>query len=102
MDAQWAQHVVDALIKRLYRRVPKSGNKKLGRSPEFCPFSGLNHSQIYQGMEEHADGRPPIRSVSLKEPDEASAARFYSVQSALEYMDYLAHLQAPAVKAAKR
>ncbi len=95
-DAEWAQLVVDALVKRLHRRVPLPASTKLSRPAEHCPFTGLNHSQIYEGMEPHQDGRPRIKSVSLAEPGEASGARFYSVQSALEYMDYLAERQANA------
>ena len=101
-DAEWAQLVVDAVIKHLTRRVPLPANTKLNRPAEYCPFTGLNHSQIYEGMEPHGDGRPQIKSVSLAEPGEASGARFYSVQSAIKYMEYLAERQENAAEENQR
>lgn len=98
---EWADHVVSALLKRLTRRVPLPANTKLKRPAEHCPFTGLNHSQIYEAMEPHEDGRPTIRSISLAEPGEVSGAKFYSVQSAIEYMEYLAHRQAAQTQGKK-
>jgi hypothetical protein len=93
ITAEWAEHVVAALLKQLIRRVPLPADRKRNRPAESCPFTGLNHSQIYEAMEPHDDGRPTIRTISLAEPGEASGARFYTVGSALEYMAYMAKRQ---------
>jgi hypothetical protein len=90
--ADWAVQVVDALLKRVIRRVPKGGSKT--RAPEHCPYTGLNRSQIYELMKRRKHGRPLIKTVALREPDETQGARFYYVGSVLDYLNELAEAQA--------
>jgi len=84
-----AAEVVDALLQRMYRRMPRSGTKD---SPaEHCPFTGLNRSALYELFSlRDEDGNPVIKTISMREADEKHGARFYSVGSVLNYLDRLA------------
>ncbi|HEV3272881.1 MAG TPA: hypothetical protein VGZ93_11935 [Candidatus Methylacidiphilales bacterium] len=88
-----AAEIVDAMLQRLYRRMPKAGTKD---SPaEHCPFSGINRSGLYELLKlRNEDGSPVIRTVSFREEGEKHGARYYSVGSVLDHLDQLAAEQA--------
>jgi hypothetical protein len=44
------------------------------------------------------DGKPPIKSITLKQQHEAHGARFYYVGGVLAYLDRLAEKQALETK----
>jgi hypothetical protein len=88
-----AAEIVDAILQRLYRRMPKAGTKN---SPaEHCPYSGMNRSAIYEILNlRNEDGSPVIKTVTSREENEKHGARYYSVGSVLNYLDKLAAEQA--------
>jgi len=94
LSSQEAKVLVDALLDRLYRRVPLAANRDKGIEAEHCPFSGLNRGQFYELFDRVEDGEPVIKSVSLRHEGEAHGARFYNVGSVLRYLDGLAVEQA--------
>jgi hypothetical protein len=86
-----AQEITDALLDRLIRRMPKGGR---GDQPgEVCPYTGLNRSALYELINKRENGKPAIRSVTLREAGEKHGARFYYVGSVLRYLDQLAERQ---------
>ena len=88
-----AAQLVDALLERLYRRVPKPGTKTT--PAETCPFSDLNRSALYELFNlRNENGSPVIKTASLREEHEKRGARYYSVGSVLNYLDQLAAQQA--------
>jgi hypothetical protein len=88
---EWAQQIVDALLNRIVRRMPRAGTKST--PAEHCPFTGLNRGQLYELLRLGKVGKTPIRTVTLKQEGEASGARFYYVGSVLEHLDRLAKEQ---------
>jgi hypothetical protein len=90
-DANWADLLVGAQLKHLIRRIPLPANKN--RPAEHCPYTGLNRGQFYEAIKPRRDGRPYIRTISMKEEGERHGARFYYVRSALDYMKFLANEQ---------
>jgi hypothetical protein len=91
--------VTRAILNDEFRRVPKSGNKKLNRPAEFCPRTGLNRNQLYELFDLRENGRPVIKNVSLKEDGEKNGARLYNVGSVIAYLHRLAEIQAQAESA---
>jgi hypothetical protein len=87
-----ADELIQALLDRLVRRMPKSGTKD--QPGEVCPYTGLNRSALYELMRKRENGRPVIRTVTLRGENEAHGARFYYVGSVLRYLDRLADKQA--------
>ena len=91
--AEWAEYLVAAHLKELTRRFPLPADKKKNRPAEVCPFTGLNRTQIHEASTPRKDGRPYIRTISLAEEGEEKGARFYHVQDAIDYMQYLSRQQ---------
>ncbi len=90
-SAEWAQQLVDALLNRIVRRMPRAGTKTT--PAEQCPFTGLNRGQLYELLRPGKDGKTPIRTITLKQEGEASGARLYYVGSVLEHLNRLAEVQ---------
>jgi hypothetical protein len=84
--------IVDAVLDRMYRRVPAPAAK--GSAGGQCPFTGLNRGQFYELFKLRKNGKSVIRSVSLREDGETRGARFYHVGDSLRQMDRLAAEQA--------
>ena len=83
--------IVDAILDRMYRRVPAPAAK--GGAGVHCPFTGLNRGQLYELFKLRKNRKPVIRSVSLRENGETRGARFYHVGDSLRHMDQLADEQ---------
>jgi hypothetical protein len=98
-----ADELVAALLRRLYRRLPKSADTEKNLAAEECVFSGLNRSTLYELFKlRHEDGTPVIKTVSLKRDDDAAhGVRLFSVGSVLDYLDQLAEKQARDAKIGK-
>lgn len=86
--AEWAQHIVDAVLNRLICRFPKP--------LERCPWTGLNRNQLYEITAQDSEKRPTISTLSLKKQGARSGARFFFVGSALNYLRQVADEQAAA------
>ena len=95
--AEWAEHLLAAQRKDQTRRFPLPADKAKNRPAEVCPFTGLNRTQIQEASIPRKDGRPYIRTISLAEAGEEKGARFYHVQDAIDYMQYLSRQQNPRV-----
>jgi hypothetical protein len=91
-----AEELVAALLKRIYRRLPKGADTEKELDAEVCPFSGLNRSTLYELFKlKHKDKTPVIKTVSLKRDKKAAhGVRLYSVGSVLEYLDQRAEKEA--------
>jgi hypothetical protein len=91
---QEAEIFVDALLNRIYRQVPAPPSKKKERPGASCPFTGFKRGQFYELFQLTENGKPVVRSPSLRKKGEKRGARFYNVGDALRYMDRLAAEQA--------
>jgi hypothetical protein len=91
LTKQDASLFINALLDRIYHRVPAPTQKK--QSGQHCPFTGLNRGQFYELFKLRQNGKSVIRSVSLREDGETRGARFYNVGDSLRYMDRRAEEQ---------
>jgi hypothetical protein len=91
LSGQDADVLIEALLKRTYRRMPRPANKEKGIAAEDCPFTGLNRGQLYELLNRSENGE--IKTVSMRQEGETRAARLYNVGSVLEYLDRLAEEQ---------
>jgi hypothetical protein len=83
LSGQDADVLIEALLKRTYRRMPRPANKEKGIAAEDCPFTGLNRGQLYELLNRSENGE--IKTVSMRQEGETRAARLYNVGSVLDY-----------------
>jgi hypothetical protein len=95
-----AREIVDALLDRIFRPLPRQGNKSLG---EVCPFTGLKRhalNELFQLRDEA--GLPVIETVSMKEEGEEWGTKLFSPGSVLRHLRRRAQKQAKEEQNKKR
>ena len=87
-----AQEVVDALLDRILRPLPRQGNKGLG---EVCPLTGLKRNALNELFKLRDEtGAPVIETVSMKEEGEEWGTKLFSPGSVLRHLRRRAQKQA--------